>query len=105
MTRRVTLLYVDGCPNWRIVDQRLSALRGDHDITVEHRRLSTVEEAEQMAFRGSPTVLIDGTDAFAGGDGQGGLSCRLYATEVGPRGAPSLEQLHRVLHEAGQARD
>ena len=30
----VTLLYFDGCPNWRIAEERLSALADELDLTV-----------------------------------------------------------------------
>ena len=59
-TVRVTLVCFDGCPNWQLTDERLSqavARLGRDDVTLEHRRVTTPEEAETLGFRGSPTVL------------------------------------------------
>jgi hypothetical protein len=95
--RTVTLLYFDGCPNWQVADQRLRRLADEVAFTLERRQIDTPAEAEQAGFRGSPTVLVDGNDPFATGDEPSGLACRVYATEDGPQGAPTLEQLRAVL--------
>jgi hypothetical protein len=47
-------------------------------------------------FPGSPTILIDGRDPFAGATPVGPV-CRRYPTEHGLDFAPSLEQLVEVL--------
>jgi hypothetical protein len=97
---RVELLYFDGCPHWRLADERLTeALRvlGRADVRVERRRVETAEQAEELAFLGSPTLRIDGTDPFATGREQVGLSCRLYPTASGLSGSPTTEQLLEVL--------
>ena len=98
----ITLLYFEGCPNWKIADQRLTEIAaGRPDITVTRRRVDTVEETERVGFRGSPSVLLDGVDAFADGDGAGiGLACRLYVTPGGPAGAPTLDQLRSAICDA-----
>lgn len=96
---KVELLYFDDCPNWKTADEHLRALAGRQDLRVEHRLVTTPEEAEAVGFRGSPTVLIDGRDPFATGDEPFGLACRVYQTPDGPAGSPTLEQLEAVLHE------
>lgn len=97
----VTLLYFDGCPNWKIADQRLAEIAAErHDITVTHRRVDTIEEAERVGFHGSPSILLDGVDAFAQGNAGIGLACRVYATAEGPAGAPTLEQLRAAISDA-----
>ena len=90
-----TLRYLDGCPNWTIADERLKdALRVTGVATsVMHETVETPADAERIDFRGSPTILIDGRDPFEDQAGPVGLSCRIYRTEHGPEGAPSLEQL------------
>lgn len=95
--RKVTLLYFDGCPNWHVADQRLRQLAGEYGLILDRRRVDTPEQAERERFSGSPTVLVDGIDPFATGDEPSGLACRIYATEEGPKGAPTLEQLRAVL--------
>jgi hypothetical protein len=93
----VTLLYFDGCPNWQVADERLRVLSSELDLTLEHRLVETPEEADEVGFRGSPTILIDGTDPFARGDEPTGLACRVYQTEDGQQGSPTLEQLRAAL--------
>jgi hypothetical protein len=96
----VTVLYFDGCPNAEVADERLRAalrLAGRDDVRVEHRLVSTPEEAEAVGFRGSPTVLVNGHDPFADPDAPSGLSCRVFRTEAGLAGAPTVEQLLAVL--------
>ena len=101
----VTLRYFEGCPHWRLAEARaqeaLERLRRNDEIV--HERIETDEDAVRVGFRGSPTVLIDGLDPFAS-DGPVGLSCRVYPTEAGREGAPSIEQLVRALDtESGVA--
>lgn len=93
----VTLLYFDGCPNWHTADARLTELAAELDLRVDHRQVTSTEEAERIGFRGSPTILVDGRDVFAEGHEPVGLSCRVYQTADGPAGAPTVEQLRAVL--------
>ena len=95
MSMDVSLLYFDGCPNWRETQERLRVAleRTGSDATVTYVHVGTQEEAERLAFRGSPTVLVDGRDPFADADDPVGLSCRVFRTPDGLRGAPTVEQL------------
>lgn len=94
---RVTVVHFDGCPNWETAYERVTALGRELGFTVDLRKISTAQEAEQAEFRGSPTILVDGRDVFAHGDEPVGLSCRVYQTPQGPAGAPTLSQLRRAL--------
>lgn len=94
----ITLLYFDGCPSWQAADERLTVLTGERpDVTVTRRVVDTPEEAERTGFLGSPSILVDGVDAFAEPGAQVGLTCRRYPTPDGYDGAPTLEQLRAVL--------
>lgn len=93
----VELLYFDGCPSWQIADARLAELAEELDLTVTRRQVTTREQADELGFRGSPTILVNGRDVFAEGHEPVGLSCRVYQTPDGPAGAPTLEQLREVL--------
>jgi hypothetical protein len=96
----VTLLYFDGCPHWTTADERLKAalrLAGRDDVEVDRRKVETAEDAEELGFIGSPTILIDGRDPFADPATPASLSCRLYQTPDGPAGAPAVEQLVEAL--------
>lgn len=96
----VQLLYFEGCPNWRVararLKQALANLGGDPD-TVVYQEVTTPEQAAAAGFRGSPTILVNGTDPFAGADDPTGLTCRIYRTADGTQPAPTVEQLRAVL--------
>ncbi|MBA3575625.1 MAG: thioredoxin family protein [Pseudonocardiales bacterium] len=97
----IALLYFGGCPTWKVADERLRAIAADRpDITVRRHRVDTVEEADRVGFHGSPSILVDGVDVFAGAGAGVGLSCRLYQTPDGPAGAPSIDQLRAVIPDA-----
>ncbi len=78
----VTLLYSDDCPNWRATYLLLTGLADRYGFRLTRQRVTSVEEAERLGFRGSPSVIVDGIDPFADPDIPAGLSCRLYR---GPR--------------------
>ena len=120
-------LYVDSagfCPYQRFIDELDDATFAALDAAVEHllRRngmdlcrtealalagrpaaavtpppVPTPEDATRLRFRGSPTILIDGADPFADKTSPVGLACRVLPTPDGLRGAPTVEQLVKVL--------
>ncbi len=97
----VTLLYFEGCPNWKIADERLRLVAVERpDITVRHQVVDTPEQADRVGFLGSPSIQVDGVDVFAAPGSQVGLMCRLYPTPDGYQGAPTLDQLRTVLADA-----
>ncbi|MEO8329469.1 MAG: thioredoxin family protein [Candidatus Nanopelagicales bacterium] len=97
----ITLLYFDDCPNWRDVDERLAVLAAESpEISVTRQLVETPAEAERIGFQGSPSILVNGVDAFAATGSAAGLACRRYQTPDGQRGAPTLEQLRAVITNA-----
>ncbi len=95
-------MYFDGCPNWKLAEQRLrEVLVARPDIRMVRRRVDTPEDAERLGFHGSPSVLIDGADAFPDPHAVVGLACRIYQTPDGPAGAPTAGQLREVLARLG----
>lgn len=97
----VTLMFFADCPNRRVADQSLRAAlarAGHYGVHVEHRLVTTPEQAAAAAFRGSPTVLVDGRDPFADPEAPVGMSCRVHDTDGGAlAGAPTIDQLLAVL--------
>ena len=96
----ITLQYFDDCPNWKITDRYLQTLVDEQglDATVHYQLINTPEAAAaEHGFRGSPSVLIDGIDPFAELDALVGLSCRVYVTDSGPAGSPTLHQLQQAI--------
>jgi len=94
----ITLQYFDGCPNWTIAAERLASIAQTHPaMTVTHRLVETPEDAEAIGFRGSPSILVNGTDVFPDPSAPVGLACRIYVTPDGFAGAPTLEQLQAAI--------
>ena len=98
---KIQLLYFDDCPNWRTTIQHLEQLLDEAESAheVELVIVDDQEAAERWSFRGSPTVLVDGGDPFVDKAAPVGLSCRIYRTDTGFAGSPSLEQLRGALPE------
>jgi len=101
MVMRITLRYFDGCPHWETALSRLhevlqdAGLAGKTELVLEVVR--SQEDAERLRFQGSPTILVDDVDPFAGESAPFGLSCRVYATDSGLQGSPTVAQLRDVL--------
>jgi hypothetical protein len=99
----VTLRYFEGCPHWRTAHDRLrEALRAEGMADVEPvlERVETPEDAERLQSIGSPTIIIDGRDPFAGAEAAFGLTCRVYQTPEGLAGSPTPDQLRGALRSA-----
>jgi hypothetical protein len=95
---KVTLLYFDDCPHWKQMAAQVDRLAQEiPGIKVDRQTVTTPEEAAAIGFRGSPSVLIEGIDAFIDQAAPVGLSCRVYETPSGPSGNPSFEQLRERL--------
>jgi hypothetical protein len=97
----ITLQYFDGCPNRKHTVAHLDRLLDEGlDVAVGFELIDTHEKAVGRGFRGSPTVLIDGIDPFADDEAPVGLACRIYQTENGLAGSPSLSQLRQAITAA-----
>ncbi|WP_024794191.1 alkylmercury lyase [Tomitella biformata] len=99
---KVEILYFDGCPNWQDAGTRVRAAAesvGLSDVEIGYRRIETETEAASLPFAGSPTILIDGTDAFAGAEPVAEFACRIYSTAAGLAGSPTVDQLAQVLRD------
>lgn len=93
----VTLLYFDGCPNWRATARILDDISAELGLEVSKVLVADATDAAERRFRGSPTVLIDGVDPFADEDGPIGFACRIYSTPQGLRGSPTADMLRAAL--------
>ena len=100
---KVTLLFFDDCPNWQTIESVLTRLRPAYGFSLQRQRVATVLEADQIGFRGSPTVLIDDLDPWAEPNPPVGLACRLYRSPAGGLiGCPTEEMLRQALDAAGR---
>ena len=106
MHPRIELLWWEGCPSTEpaLADLRaaLSELGLDPGA-VELREVATDEQAEAEHFPGSPTIRIDGADAFPAADAIG-LACRVYRLADGrPSPTPDPAHLRAALAQAVKA--
>ena len=97
----VEFLYWEGCPSH---PEALALLRDvltsrRIDARVEMREVRTQEEAEALAFPGSPTIRVDGRDVDpAGAKSRPALNCRIYELPDGTVSpVPTREQLEKAL--------
>lgn len=94
----LTLLTVRDCPHRELIEQRLVQALAGREVTIIRREVSDDAQARLLGLRGSPTLLIDGTDPFAAPGEPASLSCRIYRQPDGSvDGAPSLGQLRAAL--------
>lgn len=100
---RLTVLTVPGCPYASILDDRLAeVLAGRPGVRVTRRVITNEREAAAAGMHGSPTLLVDDIDPFAGPATPTSLSCRIYRDTGGAAaGAPSTEALREALGPPG----
>lgn len=95
---RIDILHTADCPHWR---QTLSDVRDvvqeldRTDITVSASRVD--ERMPNKRFNGSPTLLIDDVDPFAGGGESHELACRVYRDGERLVGTPPVEQVREAV--------
>jgi hypothetical protein len=98
---RLVVQHFAGCPNWEIMRGHLATLIAEGlDAIVEYESIESHDEALERDFRGSPTVLVDGVDPFSDPTARPGLTCRVYDTEHGLAGSPTLSQLRTAITAA-----
>ncbi|MCZ7532391.1 MAG: thioredoxin family protein [Acidimicrobiia bacterium] len=95
----VVVQYFDGCPHWTLARDRIKTAAEKSSVTLRFEQIETIEKAAETGFRGSPTILIDGSDPFGEADAPVGLACRTYRTEAGSEGSPSVTQLRAAFGE------
>jgi hypothetical protein len=104
VAKTITLQHIPGCPHTDVARTRIDEAIRQLALpvpTVVVLEIADAAEAAREGFRGSPTVLIDGVDPFAGSTGPAAYACRVYKTAEGSDGAPSVEQLVDAVARAG----
>lgn len=103
---KIEVLHIDDCPNSDEVLVRVGRAveaAGVADAEIVATLLRTSADAADTLFAGSPTVLVDGVDAFPGADRTSDLACRIYPAGAGFDGLPTTEQLSAVFRERSAA--
>jgi hypothetical protein len=83
---RVELLWWDGCPTHpeTLEDLRTVLREEGLDAEVELVEVDSDEQAQRERFPGSPTIRVDGEDAFPAQPGEPfSLTCRIYRLRDG----------------------
>jgi len=78
---KVELLWWEGCPSYpeTLADLRTVLREEGVDADVELTEVETDEQAHRERFPGSPTIRLDGEDAFPADPGEPfSLTCRIY---------------------------
>lgn len=96
---RVEVLTIPDCPNGELAVQRTRAALaelGADPATLRVTTLTSDAAAANAPFSGSPTILRDGVDLFAGTRASA-LACRVYPSDAGPSGAPTAPEIVAAL--------
>jgi hypothetical protein len=83
---KVELLWWEGCPSHPETLADLRAVLHDEgvDAEVQLTEVETDEQARNERFPGSPTIRLDGEDAFPAEPGEPfSLTCRIYRLRDG----------------------
>jgi hypothetical protein len=96
---KIDVLYFDDCPSWQVGLENLKAalLAAGQEAEIRLVEVAEPEDAARLQFLGSPSFQINGVDLWPEDRKTFDLSCRVYATPQGMRGAPSVEMLHQKL--------
>ena len=99
----IEILHIDDCPNWRATADTVTEILADLGASEPPVRLTLLASpaaAALVPFAGSPTVLIDGTDAFPTDGRTSDLACRVYRVDGRFAGAPSADDLRTAISAA-----
>jgi hypothetical protein len=101
----IEFLYWPGCPSHPEALARLQEVMAETglELSVTQIKVLTEEDAERLAFPGSPTIRVNGVDVDPSGAEQMGmaLTCRIYRLEDGRISPlPSKGMIRRSLDQA-----
>lgn len=98
---RIELYFWEGCPSYPEAKRLLEEVLAERGIEepIEMHEVFTREEADALAFPGSPTIRIDGRDVDQeGAQAPPALACRIYRLPDGRVSPiPSRQQLEEAL--------
>jgi hypothetical protein len=104
---RVSFLFYEDCPSHDLALERLREVLDEKgiDVSVEVVRVESEEQAQELRFVGSPTILLNGQDiAPPPPDSRYTLTCRAYHLEDGRISPlPSPDTIRRAIDAAEKA--
>jgi len=97
---KITLLYFDGCPSWQAALENLrSAMKQeDLDIPIDLTAVNSDKEAADTKLLGSPSFQINGQDLWPEERSSYSINCRVYVTDKGLMGWPTVGMLREKIH-------
>ena len=103
----VELLWWEGCPSTEPAAAAVREALGELGLTdtdLRMREIVTDDDAREIGFVGSPTILIDGQDLVPAAAGEHiGLSCRVYRRRDGRVSPlPDPDDLREALRRAAE---
>jgi hypothetical protein len=100
----ITFLYYEECPSHDAALERLQQVLTEEDIDEDINiiKVETEEQAQQLRFVGSPTILVNGKDIVPpAANAHYNLTCRAYILENGRVSPlPSPDMIRRSLRNA-----
>jgi hypothetical protein len=99
---RVELLYWDGDPHYMTARQRLVEVLTEDafETTIQMIAVNSVDDAELLDFRGSPTIRIDGIDIHPAPPSEIGLILRGYPADDDPSSAGQAVPSKGLIRQA-----
>jgi len=96
---KIDLLYFDDCPSWKTALSNLEIALEAEAVEAEIQLIEVKDNphATRLKFLGSPSFCINGQDWWPEARSTYNLSCRVYATPQGMRGAPTVEMLREKI--------
>jgi hypothetical protein len=91
----IELQYFKGCPNSEEMIKRVRMAIEGLSIKIDYKEtlVETPELAQQVKFRGSPTLLVNGIDLeYMPEPEEGNLACRYYGN-----GLPNEEKIKEFI--------
>jgi hypothetical protein len=96
------LLYFDDCPSWQDGLENLKAAlieEGINDADIQLVLIDNEVDALKEKFLGSPSFRVNGQDLWPEERKTYHLGCRVYASEKGHKGFPSIEMVREKIRE------
>lgn len=97
----IELLYFDDCPSWQNALENLHRVIEAENLPFQVRLIEifTPEQAQEERFLGSPSIRMKGLDLWPEMRTRYNMSCRVYQTDQGMRGSPTVEMLREKIRE------
>ncbi len=106
MTLSITFLYWEDCPSHHIALQEIQQIIAEENIpaSLDIIQVQTEEQARNLQFIGSPTILVNGKDIVPpSSETNYALTCRAYQLEDGRISPlPSPTMIRKALRDAGE---